>query len=65
MQLSNERMRHTADGEVFLETDTNFREEEKEEKDRIIEGKVNADKEREMYGKVRKKRKTYMSSFKF
>ena len=57
MQLTNERTRNTAEGEVFLETDTNFREEENEGKDNIIEGKVNANKERELYGKVRKKRK--------
>ena len=55
MQLTNERTRNTAEGEVFLET--NFRGEENEEKDRIIERKVNADKERELYGKVKKKRK--------
>ena len=57
MQLTNERTRNTAEGEVFLETDTNFREEENEEKNRIIEDHVKADKERELYGKVRKKRK--------
>ena len=52
MQLTNERTRNTAEGEVFLETD--FREEENEEKNRIIEDHVKADKERELYGKVRK-----------
>ena len=57
MQLTNERMRNTAEGEVFLETDTNFREEDNKEKDGIIARKVNADKERELYGKVSKKRK--------
>ena len=54
MLLTKERMKHTAEGEVFLETDTNMREEDNEEKDRNIEGDVNADNKRDTYGKVRK-----------
>ena len=62
MQLTNERMKHTAEGEAFLETDTILREEENEEKDRTI---VDAYNELEYYGKVRKKTKITRASSKY
>jgi hypothetical protein len=62
MQLSNERMKHTAEGEAFLETEIYLRE---EEKDRNIEGDVNIDNELEYYGKVRMKTKITRATYKY
>ena len=58
-------MKHTAEGEVFFETDTNTREEHNEEKDRNIEVGVYAYHEREYYGKVRKKTKITRATYKY
>ena len=65
MQLTNERMKHTAEGEAFLETDTILREEENEEKDRTIVGDVDAYNELEYYGKVRNKTKITRATYKY
>ena len=65
MQLTNERLRYTAEGEAFLETDTILREEENEEKDRTIVGDVDAYNELEYYGKVRNKTKITRTSSKY
>ena len=48
-----------------METDTNLREEENEEKDRNNESNVNSDHEREYYGKVRDKTKITRATYKY
>ena len=60
MQLSAERMRHTAEGEEFLESDTQLRERDSQYLDtenggkgRPIHRDLTTAQEREYYGKVR------------
>ena len=60
MQLSAERMRHTAEGEEFLESNTQLRERDSQYLDTESEGKgrpihrdLSTAQEREYYGKVR------------
>ena len=53
-------MKHTAEGEVLMETEIYLREE-----DRKIEGDVNIDNELEYYGKVRMKPKITRATLKY
>ena len=53
MQLSNERMRHTAEGEEYLEAEAPYMEAVNEGKGRPIHRDLSTAKEREYYGKVR------------